>query len=660
MRKIVYIFCCIVIGCLGLKAQEQLAPLHGNIRLITTPKTKPSHQAALQKVMNVSDTLPFFEDFSYATVSSYPSPLYWTDSSVFVNTGFAMAPPSIGVATFDGLNKNGYPYQLSAQPTISAPADTLTSTKINLYQTSTHIFNLADSIGFSFLYQSAGFGDNPEVDDSLILEFYKPYDSLSYDTNTSTIIRGTWNQVWGTRGVSNYDPDDSSFKFAFVQVVDTAYLHDGFRFRFKNKATPSGSLDHWNLDYVYMNAGRTRYDTIIQDAAFAYVPRPFLKNYSAMPFKQFVPGEMAPNFSNFIRNNYYDVSNPSQSVKNITPYKYKIFDQSNTLLNTYYGGGCNVDFFRTAGYSSCAAHANPTAVANNFTFSPTSETEYTIVHTIATMPDFCHGNDSIVQKQVFSNYYAYDDGSAEAGYYLNTYAAASAIRITLNVTDTLQAMDIFFDPVTQEGLIEASGFYTMVWKDDGCNHPCTLLMRDTVTNGTNGLKPKYFDFGYNKMPRYAMPFPMILGPGTYYVGVQQISNQQLNIGFDRNVDHSSSLYYNTSGTWHQSTIKGSLMIHPVFGRASYAVGMNDLPKSSTSLLAIYPNPASDQLTVQNLSQEPEASLEIRSVLGASVKEVALHESRSEISLSDLSAGVYFVMLKNKQGLLAQQKLIISR
>ena len=52
--------------------------------------------------------LPFFDDFAYN--SKIPDPARWVDKNVFINQTMAVDPPSIGVATFDGLNSNGTPY----------------------------------------------------------------------------------------------------------------------------------------------------------------------------------------------------------------------------------------------------------------------------------------------------------------------------------------------------------------------------------------------------------------------------------------------------------------------------------------------------------------------------------------------------------------------
>ena len=50
-------------------------------------------------------SLPFIDDFSY----DFPqvNPDLWQQSSVFVNRNYPINPPTIGVATFDGMNEKG-------------------------------------------------------------------------------------------------------------------------------------------------------------------------------------------------------------------------------------------------------------------------------------------------------------------------------------------------------------------------------------------------------------------------------------------------------------------------------------------------------------------------------------------------------------------------
>ena len=125
--------------------------------------------------------LPFVDDFS--NYSGYPDDRLWEDRQGFVNTGFAVLPPSIGVVTLDALNEYGQIYPQAAR--VPFPADTLTSRPIRL--DSNFLQNrpmlVADSLYFSFYYQPAGasrdpeaggweiVGDAPEHSDKLVLEF---------------------------------------------------------------------------------------------------------------------------------------------------------------------------------------------------------------------------------------------------------------------------------------------------------------------------------------------------------------------------------------------------------------------------------------------------------------------------------------------------------
>ena len=78
--------------------------------------------------------LPFLDDFAWP--SSFeesgidrPELVRWDSSPVRRTSTFAINPPTIGVATLDGLDDGGYPYMFSS----SDPhgwADTLTSRKI--------------------------------------------------------------------------------------------------------------------------------------------------------------------------------------------------------------------------------------------------------------------------------------------------------------------------------------------------------------------------------------------------------------------------------------------------------------------------------------------------------------------------------------------------
>jgi hypothetical protein len=612
-----------------LKAQEQLMPLSANLQLMSVPAKNT--QAARTASVSGLDTIPFFDDFSYSSTSPYPTANHWIDSNVFINHGFAIAPPSIGVATFDGLNKKGYPYNLSALVSNSAQADKLTSRPINLQKKGAKVYSPLDSIYLSFYYQAEGRGDAPEANDSLSVDFYKPNQKK-------------WANVWSRKG---YNPSgaDSLFHLVMLPIKDTAYFDSLFQFRFRNRGTLSGSLDHWNVDYVYIDRNRSRVDTVMEDDAFQYMSSPFLKNYSSMPYRQYMASEMAPSIGSYIRNNFTTGKN--------TFYNYTVIDKNAVPTYSYNGGSANILPYSTNGLHDAPQHRNPSVP---FAFPAfTDSAVYTIKHVISSNPDLQRQNDTIFQKQAFSTYYAYDDGTAEVGYYNNTFGAKNAVRYTINVADTLRAIRIYFDPVTDGQNIIMSTFRLMVWAD-GSNGPGNVIYRDST------MYPKYLQGNYNIMPTYKLTSCLLLSPGTYYFGLQQTTNKPLNIGFDKNTDHSNALYYDIGSGWTQSAIKGSLMINPMLGcyYPVTPVGMPDYQNRVTDRVSVYPNPAQNSIRIGTNGMVVEnGKLSILSSVGQTVYSSSFHSS-DEIDISSLPNGIYFVHLSCEELNTTPQKLIIAR
>lgn len=609
-------------------SQEQLRPLSG---ILKTNFNDEKNYALKSASTTTLVELPFFDDFSYAYKTPFPAENFWQDSSVYVNTGFAIAPLSIGVATFDGLNKKGYPYNIQAPVNISSRADVLTSKPINLKQTGAFLYSPADSLYLSFYFQAEGNGEAPEPNDSLCLDFFKPN-------------QNKWEKVWGRKGY-NPGPTDTNFYMVMIAIKDTAYFDSLFQFRFRNNATLSGSLDHWNLDYIYLNKNRSITDTVIEDDAFVYKGLPLLRNYSSMPFRQFVPTEMATSLSSFIRNNHTGVKN--------TSYDYEIYDKSNVLVHSYNGGNANISPFLPNGYSNVPQHANP-PLSYSIPFPLTDTAIYTTRYTIFSNPDLVRQNDTIETKQILSNYYAYDDGSAEVGYYLNTYGAKTAVRFTLNQIDTLKSVRIFFDPIVDGVKILGSSFRIMVWADGGNGPSITnVIYRDSLEY------PRYADSGYYVIPEYKLTSCLPLGIGTYYIGLQQTTNQALNIGFDKNTNHSDALYYDIGNGWQQSSIKGSIMINPVMGCYEAPVPVNINEFSGESDIKLFPNPTEGKFIIRHASDLIFEQIKIVDMVGKTVIEYTVN-SNSEYDLGDLTSGIYYVYLLNQNITVKPIKLVISR
>ena len=129
MKNYIVIF--IFLFCNGSFSQEVLTNLSNMPFFVDVKKASLIEKNIL--------TLPFIDDFSYS--GSYPDNNLWSSSSsIFINSTYAVNPPTIGVATFDGLNFNRKPYSLDLTSAMSGSADTLLSREIDLSTTSNVYF----------------------------------------------------------------------------------------------------------------------------------------------------------------------------------------------------------------------------------------------------------------------------------------------------------------------------------------------------------------------------------------------------------------------------------------------------------------------------------------------------------------------------------------
>ncbi|NVN94445.1 MAG: T9SS type A sorting domain-containing protein [Bacteroidetes bacterium] len=648
MKKIFLILGLILINISCIYSQEIITELSTNSQITGQYKAKHKFKAS-----NISIKLPFIDDFSNYT--GYPDSGLWMDNYVYINTQFAIFPITIGVATFDALNDSGviYPQAMASQ----FPADTLTSRPIRLdsiFQPSLKALKLSDSLYFSFYFQPAGgrgnawerIGDAPEPQDSLVLEFYSP-------------VLHTWSYAWSTKGIpldSIYLKNNRYFKYVIIPVNDSAnYYKDGFQFRFRNycslgsSTTPSmiSNCDQWNIDYVYLGVNRSIYDTTFHDLTFIEKAPSFLKKYQAMPARQFQLIDVKDNLNMLLSN--------IDSISHSSTYKYEVRDQNGSLVHTQNCGIENISSFWTTGYQTLPGHANPPVTYN---FAPViggNKSWYEIRHLfqeIGSNPFLFHRfeNDTNSFIQRFEDYYAYDDGSAENGYGLSPAGSMLAYKFTLFQPDTLVAVEMFFNPTYNNS--NQIPFFITVWNDNGAGLPGDTIFQSSL------LTP-VFENGLNKFHSYILD-RQIKVSGTFYVGWTQTTDDNLNIGFDRNTASQDNIYYNSFGVWENSFKKGSLMIRPVFG--TQYLGVNDFEKEAV-IFDVFPNPLRDgnitiSLQSNGKTKEKDYSLQIFDMLG---RKVYQSEFKLLIDASLLQNGVYLITISNTKTKQQQvRKLIISR
>ncbi len=685
-------------------SQEYLFDLQVNPIIKTENKT--ANRFKDKKILNNPITLPFFDDFTSKDI--FPDTSHWIDNYAFINNSYPVCPVSIGVATLDAIDNTGAIYaDASIYPFI---ADHLTSRHIRLDSIFTpriKAISARDSVYLSFFYQPQGNGNAPETKDSLILEFFvspadtiilppdtcitpadtvitpadtsfigndtiiTPADTSIYPPDTtinidSTFIAPIWQKIWSTEGMTLdtfYSKNNTYFKQVMIPILDSTNYPDSinffkkdFQFRFVNYASianlPSwrSNADYWNIDYVYINIGRNRGDTVYKDITFVKNAPSLLKHYQSMPYRQYCKEplkEMQDTLDIFISN-----------LDNIThnySYKYIVTNQKGEDINTYLGGSYNIEPFYNYGYQDWQPHSHPPVRYILPIGYNADSASFVITHIISGDSSLSRlDNDTIRFYQKLYNYYAYDDGTAEAGYGLEPANAQLAYKFKLNGKDTIRAVRMYFNQ-TLNGANQKY-FYLRIWDDNG-GKPGDIIYEQRVE--------PLFEDGLNKFHTYVLD-SAVPAQDFFYVGWEQTTNDNLNIGFDKNDNSQKNIFYKTSSEWHNTMFHGSLMIRPVIGKKFHLQGINPIHNDSSSFeCKIFPNPIYDGTLhiilpskYDNSSIQNNLEIKIYNIFGQSV---LYKKYQKTLNVSSLRNGIYIIqVINNKNNEFYTDKLIISR
>jgi len=642
MNKLFFLNVLLLLSFDFFAQKDTLLPLTTNAVLV---KHAQSEQLRFGVNTFVNDTieLPFLDDFS--NVSYYPDTSKWLNSKdVFINRTFGRNPPTIGVATFDGLKSNGYPYR----PLVNSGAgnaDTLTSKFIRLDSITFPPVAITplDSVYFSFYYQPKGFGHTPLNTHTLSLDFYNP-------------TTRSWVTILNLARSGN-SAKDTLFTRVMIPITNPDYFKKQFRFRFRNKNTGSGSVNHWHIDNIYLGRDRTIADTSFNDLSYVYPGQSLLKDYTAMPFNQYAGSNQMAEHS------YLKIRNNDQYATNFTGF-IKISDYNSAISLYDTTGSDNAQPFFASGYVNnpdIIDFLNSTVSPDvaNFSFNngnPLSDSiTYLVKHYMRTSAgDRNKTNDTLILKQQFNNYFSYDDGSAELAWGLQgTYGAETAVQFQVFQPDTLRAIDIFFNPVSNINSISTLLFGLRVWNDGG-GSPGSLIYDD---GNSMNRQPIFHSWGNNVFARYYLNYPLVLSSGISYIGLKQDDQQTLNIGFDQNTNSQNKLFYNTNGFWSNSSFKGSLMLRPVFGDSARAVGIKN-NFSLNNQINVYPNPVSNFFTLTAFNNSI-TSVELIDATGKVVFE-SMANINNQYNISKIDNGFYLLKIFSGKKLLDVKQLIISR
>ena len=592
----------------------------------------------------VSDTIPiampFFDDFSADEI--FPSSERWIDRYTFVNTDFPLYPIDYGAVTLDAINDSGKIYSHAIPGPLTFIADHLTSRYIRLDSLFTPVpraYHPSDSIYLTFYYQPQGRGLAPSASDSLVLQFLlkSVYDTiLSGDTTQGQEI---WHTVWSSEGMpfdTFYIRNQQYFKRVIIPITDSAlYFKKYFRFRFYNyvSLTSNGqpswqsNCDEWNIDNIYMNSGRSRGDTVQPGLRFVERPPSMLKRYVAIPYPQYSDDpteEMTDTLSVILTNRdqnshdaiySYEINSPGGFTKSYTS------DPITILPYFEYSFG----------------HLIHPPVAFLFPIGVADSNIFSMRHILRDENTGSGSGDTIIGFQKFYNYYAYDDGTPEAGYGLKGTGARLAYQFKLNKSpDTLRAIRIFFNHTLS--LTNQQFFYLNVWNDNNGKPGDTIYSRLVYVAFTDSL---------NEFITYHLENPVRIS-GTFYIGTEQTTDDNLNIGLDLYRNSEEYMFYNVTGSWLQSSMGGTLLMRPVIGKP-LPVGI-ETGKAATQSVSIFPNPCqTGKVHVRIPAKESggESSgdwqITIYELTGRKVKTGILSETTD---ISGLAEGIYIVEVRH--------------
>ena len=561
-----------------------------------------------------TDTLvpPFTDDFSYP--SDKPSPALWQDAKVWVNDEMALFQNSLGVATFDGLNENGFAYKENALGSDSL-ADVLTSAYLDLQGLS--------NVYLSFQLQEGGRGELPSNNDSIVVEYWSP-------------VTADWTQVWGQKGSGTSGP----FSSVILPVQGANYLQKGFRFRFAAYGARAGAYDIWNVDYVQLDKDRNPSDTIITEPAIARAHPLIIGSgaYTSWPWWVSNASSVAnrPSTLEFIYRRNGAVPSGGWSL-NLGQFRWEengALVQQTTAVPVITNTQHNQDQTFTVSVPSTAmtSFSGPTTVSTKVWFDGSAAG--------------FRSNDTVRGTLTLNNYLALDDGSAERAYAVQNVVGgrvAQKFKVGgLGGSDTLKGMYFNF---VDAGEAYTSTFRMAVWApaDSGDGPGNILYMSDSLYRPFTGY------YRGDMMP-YELDSSVSLNAyAEIWLGYICTSSNPMYLGLDqqRTLPSGMPRYYGDGFNWYQSLEPGVAMMRPYFRYSPTDMAVEELAQD----FKVYPNPSSGSLSIES----PSAHYVLRTLTGATV--AAGHvEGYNNLELHHLDAGLYILSLRTAQGI-AQVKWI---
>ena len=585
-------------------------------------------------------TLPFFDDFTTPREGNPRVQNWLPGGGALVNNRLPVHPLTRGVATLDGLKANGQGY--GNTPNFGA-IDSLTSQPIDLSG-----YGPGNGVYLTFAWQEGSVVGPSERSGStpVALELF------FLDRDGRWVSQ--WKQQAGGAAVSG-------FRQKAVALADARYFHAGFQFQFQATGNVSVSTDAWSLDYFVLGANRTATDTTYADLATAQGLGNPLRRYTALPWWQYNAAAPADELSPVLNAEITNL-NPGPIPTPIS-WTGTVQDVAGGFQGTWLTDSRSIPTQPRQTVIGGSARTAPLP-----TTSAAKQLRYTLaLNTRVSAGDRTLPNDTLSRDVFLNDYYAFDDGSAEAVLALPATSTGPiqylAYALDLNQPDQVKGVRLY--PVflnNAQGDNGANRSVTIgVWADANGQPAATPLMtqtatlRNPLTNPSAAAQPFVDVFFGTSVPV----------SGRVYVGYGQTARGQfLPYGIDlNNPPPANTLWRTNQGTWLPfSTLPaGAPMLRPLLTNNQTVITATTPPAADAppAAFSLYPNPlpAGGTLAVAGPAF---ARASLLDALGRTIwEQPAAEVGRPQLMPGRLAAGVYLVRLHLANGSTVTRRLVVT-